>query len=168
VFQNQDVRGANLSKSNFVGANLRGADFRGANLGGSCLISADLTGAKLGNSVNLRNAIFCNTIMPDGRRDDTGCEGATPCCHRRLQDCADGTVDCYQPSVIGTCGAFMGSLGPFGHCWQILSGCCPCDHRDRAYWTEQCNQHFAGCNGKCIAEDGIQYLACFTCPDDEP
>jgi hypothetical protein len=168
VFHNKDVRGSNLSNSSFVGADLRGADFRGANMSGSCLVGADLTGAKLGSSVNQHEAIFCNTIMPNGTRNNSGCEGATPCCHRLLQDCADGPVDCYQPSAIGTCGAFMGSLGQFGHCWQIFTGCCPCDHpREAKYWNEQCNQKFPGCNNKCIADDGIQYLACFACPSDD-
>lgn len=72
VIANKDVRGANLSNNNFFAANLRGADFRGANLSGSCFVSADLTGAKLGSSVNLHGAVFCNTIMPNGKRDDSG------------------------------------------------------------------------------------------------
>ena len=44
VFRNKDVRGSNLSRSSFAGADLRGADFRGANLSGGCFASANLTG----------------------------------------------------------------------------------------------------------------------------
>ena len=163
VFRNKDVRGSNLSKSSFAGADLSGADLRGANLGGGCFTGANLSGAKLGGA-NLGGAIFCNTIMPDGAVNDSGCEGATPCCHLRLQDCPDATVSCWQTNEIGECGAFVGSLGPFGHCWQILTGCCPCDHRDHAYWTAQCNTNFPACNGRCIAQDEEQFAACFTCP----
>lgn len=166
LFQNLDARGANLSKSSFAGSDLRGADFRGANLSDACFVSANLTGAKLGASVNLRGAVFCNTTMPDGSVNDRGCQGETPCCHLRLQDCPDAVVSCWQTNEIGECGAFVGQFGPVGHCWQILSGCCPCDHRDSAYWTEQCNKTYPACNGKCIAQDEEQFAACFVCPSD--
>jgi hypothetical protein len=164
ILRNRDARGANLSNSSFVGADMTGADLRGANLSGGCFIGADLTGAKLGNSVNLHEAIFCNTVMPDGTIDNSDCDRETACCRPRQQDCADAVVSCWLPNEIGGCGAFVNNIGPVGHCWQILSGCCPCDHRDRAYWTEQCNQKFPACNGKCIAQDEENFLACFTCP----
>src|SRR4029078_7359185 len=78
VFKNKDVRGSNLSQSNFYNADLTGADFRGANLSGGCFINANLTGAKLGSSVNIGGAVFCRTTMPDGTIDNSGCEGETP------------------------------------------------------------------------------------------
>ena len=79
-FKNKDVRGANLSNSNFFAADLESADFRGANLSGSCFVAASLLNAKLGSSVNLGNAIFCHTLMPDGSFNMSGCEHATACC----------------------------------------------------------------------------------------
>jgi len=150
VFRNRDARGSNLSDSNFFGADLRGADFRGANLSGGCFVGADLTGAKLGSSVNLHKAVFCNTVMPDGTRDDSGCEGETPCCHLLLQDCPDGHVDCYADDANGN-PVLVGSIGPIGFCYQFPR-CCPCDHsNDFDYWREQCAKHFGddcddGCN----------------------
>ena len=80
LFKNKDVRGANLSNSNFFAADLEGADFRGANLSGSCFVAASLLNAKLGSSVNLGNAVFCHTLMPDGSFNMSGCEHATACC----------------------------------------------------------------------------------------
>lgn len=79
-FKNKDVRGANLSNSNFFAADLEGADFRGANLSGSCFVAASLLNAKMGSSVNLGNAIFCHTLMPDGSFNMSGCDQTTACC----------------------------------------------------------------------------------------
>jgi hypothetical protein len=142
LFTNKDVRGANLSQSSFAGADLRGADFRGANLSGGCFASADLTGAKLGASVNRHGAIFCNTTMPDGTIDNSGCEGETPCCHLRTQDCPDESFTCWTLAQDGTCRAAAGRL-TVGTCWS-----------------------FPGCAGRCQAEfEGAN--AChegFICP----
>lgn len=166
VFRNRDVRGANLSHSSFAGADLRGADFRGANLSGACFVSADLTGARLGSSVNLRKAVFCNTVMPDGTRNDGGCEGTTPCCHLRTQNCPDESFTCWTLDRDGDCRAVAGSLR-IGTCWTFPL-CCPCEHRDdQAYWNEQCQLAFPqGCAGACQAEfEGAN--AChegFICP----
>jgi uncharacterized protein YjbI with pentapeptide repeats len=89
---------------------LTGADFRSANLSGSCFISADLTGAKLGASVNLHRAVFRNTRMPDGTLDHSGCEGATPCCHLREQNCPDLSFTCWVVEQDGLCRNAVGSL----------------------------------------------------------
>ena len=43
-------------------ADLSGTDLSGANLSGTDLIEANLTGT-----------IFCDTIMPDGSRNNSGC-----------------------------------------------------------------------------------------------
>ncbi|MFN8594416.1 MAG: pentapeptide repeat-containing protein [Thermomicrobiales bacterium] len=161
VLHNKDVRGANLSNSGFVGANLTGADLRSANLSGSCFLGADLTGARLGSSVNLHQAVFCNTTMPDGSINNSGCEGATPCCHLRVQDCPDTTIACYTTDDTGNCDVVVHTFGPIGSCYRFPT-CCPCDHRDQAYWTDRCNAEVPACNGRCKAEDqGI--LACFAC-----
>jgi hypothetical protein len=171
LFRNRDVRGANLSHSSFAGADLRGADFRGANLSGGCFASANLTGARLGSSVNLGGAIFCNTIMPDGQRDDSGCEGATPCCHLRVQNCPDSTIDCYTVDDDGCRQLFVDTLGTFGNCWSFLGGCCPCDHPDYGYWESQCNLLFPQgcrqcreCTGQCLALQGDIFPTCNVFP----
>ena len=166
VFRNLNVHGANLSHSNFAGADLRGADFHGANLSGGCFASADLSGAKLGAGVNLHKAVFCNTTMPDGTIDDSGCEGTTPCCHLRTQDCQDSSFSCYTLDQEGVCEHNPGSF-VVGTCWTFPV-CCPCEHRfDQAFWNEQCQLHFPqGCRGQCQAEfDGAN--GChegFICP----
>jgi hypothetical protein len=165
VLHNKDVRGANLSQSNFVGADLRGADLRGTNLSGSCFVSADLTGARLGASVNLHDAIFCNTTLPDGRIDNSGCEGTTPCCHQRVQDCPDSHFDCYIVDTSGVCDVVVGSVSA-GTCWSFPT-CCPCQHgHDQAFWNAQCEQRFAACAGRCQAEfEGANGChAGFICP----
>jgi hypothetical protein len=95
VFRNRDARGANLSNSNFTGADLTGADLRAANLGGGCFVGADLFGAKLGSSVNLGGAVFCNTLMPDGTINDSGCNAATPCCPTCIPiSCSELEIEC--------------------------------------------------------------------------
>jgi hypothetical protein len=69
---NADLSWANLSvaslnKADLSGANLSKADLSGANLSGANLSWANLTG------ISLSEAIFCNTIMPDRRTNDSGC-----------------------------------------------------------------------------------------------
>jgi hypothetical protein len=164
LFTNKNVRGSNLSNSNFFGADLTGTDFRGANLSGSCFISADLQGAMLGASVNLHGAVFCNTRMPDGRIDDRGCAGETPCCHLRLQNCPDVTIQCFALDAFGPCGETIpGSFGPAGACYHFPS-CCPCDHPDRAFWIDHCNQTFPACEGHCTAQDNLStFVSCMSC-----
>jgi hypothetical protein len=80
LFSGLDARGSNLSNTNLSGADARGADFRGANLSGACLVGADLLDARLGASVNLGKAVFCNTRMPDGSPNHRDCARGTPCC----------------------------------------------------------------------------------------
>jgi hypothetical protein len=62
-----DLSGANLSGANLSWANLSKANLSGANLSGANLSWANLTG------ISLSEAIFCNTIMPDRRTNDSGC-----------------------------------------------------------------------------------------------
>jgi hypothetical protein len=150
LFRNKDVQGSNLSNSNFFAADVTGADFRGAKLSGSCFVSADLTGARLGASVNLHRTVFCNTTMPDGTLDNSGCEGATPCCHQREQNCPDSSFTCWVVEPDGLCRAAVGSL-PVGTCWSFPL-CCPCEHRDdQAFWNARCQETFPQCAGRCQA-----------------
>ena len=104
VLPGRDVRGSNLSNSNFTGAQLAGADLRGTNLSGACLHNANLLDAKLGASVNLGNAIFCRTLMPDGSLNDRDCDRGTRCCPTACEgeDCESG--DCVRLDVL--CSAF--------------------------------------------------------------
>jgi hypothetical protein len=130
AFAGRDVRGSNLSNANFTGADLRGADFRGANLGGSCFIGADLSGAKLGASVNQHQAVFCNTVMPDGTIDDSGCDRGTPCCPACSDagSCPTGQSCCGGRCLLGECpppGASpcqrVSDCQPFNNCVRPVS-----------------------------------------------
>jgi hypothetical protein len=155
IFRNADARGSNLSKSNFSDAVQTGADLRGANLGGSCLRGADLTGAKLGGA-NLRGAIICNTTMPDGSNDISGCDKGTACCPTLLQDCPDATVDCLNANCEP-----IGTIGPMGHCFGER-GCCPCGSDSVVHWQDECNKAFpAKCNGHCKVNDNAFVFHCF-------
>ena len=57
-----DLSGANLSGANLIGASLRYADLDGADLTGADLSFAWMSGARL-----------CNTTMPDGHVEYSGC-----------------------------------------------------------------------------------------------
>lgn len=102
AFFERDVRGSNLSHGNFTGAQLAKADFRGANLSGGCFVDANLLEAKLGSSVNLGNAIFCRTLMPDGSINDRDCDKGTACCPTVCQgpDCEDTCREVLEPCTI--------------------------------------------------------------------
>lgn len=69
-----DLRDATLS-ADMMGANLSGADMRGAHFGDANLAYADLRGANLAGATmrgtsGLDQAIFANTICPDGSNSD--------------------------------------------------------------------------------------------------
>jgi hypothetical protein len=154
LFRNRDVRGANLSRSSFRGADLRGADLRGTNLSGACFTGASLEGAKLGASVNRHGAIFCNTVMPDGSNDGSGCAKTSACCRPIEEDCADAVIRCGIPDGFGFCDPHIGNIGPVGHCYHFP--CCgPCQNNDEDFWSSQCNAMFPTCstNGPCVATD---------------
>ena len=77
-----DCSGCDLSESDLAGANLFEADLEwafllGANLEGANLIGVDLSGADLTDAnlkgAKMRGAIFCNTTMPDGTKNNSGC-----------------------------------------------------------------------------------------------
>lgn len=162
VFRDRDARGSHLGHSNLRGADLRGADLRGADLGGACLVGASLEGAKLGASVDLGGAIFCNTTMPDGTSNDSGCGQTTACCPPLEQDCPDGVINCYHTESDG-CTISAGLLsGRVGTCYQFPM-CCPCEHNDQGYWSEQCNAFIHGCAGKCTALLEQTLGGCFRC-----
>jgi hypothetical protein len=117
TFRGIDGRGATFNQTDnhgsvFAEACLQGARFRRARLDGStwgdaCLFGADFAGADLGDDLTLfDNALFCNTVMPDGSVNDRDCGRATACCRREAEpgpacqaaaDCAD------QPCRTKTC-----------------------------------------------------------------
>ena len=105
-------------------------------------------------------AIFCHTRMSDGTIDDSGCAGTTAYCHRRLQDCPDGTVTCRLNAGPGQCGACVSVFPTAGRCWHGNKGtCCPCDHADQAYWTNLCNTTVDACKpDKCVGDDTTLYF----------
>lgn len=71
-FAAADLTNADLSGARLAGANLTEASLIGANLISADLTDADLTGANLSRAF-IRATRFCGTVMPDGRRDDSGC-----------------------------------------------------------------------------------------------
>jgi uncharacterized protein YjbI with pentapeptide repeats len=68
---NVTLQDARLIGASLVGANLEHADLSDANLTFANLANADLLGANL-TGANL-NALLCNTRMPDGSTNNTGC-----------------------------------------------------------------------------------------------
>lgn len=112
-----DCTGCNVSRANLRGANLRGAKFTKANLSGACLVEADFTGATFANNTNLANAIFCNTKMPDGTTNDSGCSAGTSCCTTPcLSDaqCSAGQVCCSGTCLTSTQYGLKTTFGEFG------------------------------------------------------
>ena len=61
------LSGADLVFTNLSGVNLSGADLSEANLFYTNLSAADLEGA------NLTETIFCETKMPNGTTNNSGC-----------------------------------------------------------------------------------------------
>ena len=70
-----DAVGAEATNTTFGAADFSGADFAEAKLHGSVFIGANLFGANFElaegiDDARMTGAKFCNTQMPDGRRDD--------------------------------------------------------------------------------------------------
>jgi hypothetical protein len=82
-------------------------------------------------------------------------------------DCPDATIQCwFQSQTTGACDVQIGTLpGTVGTCYHFPN-CCPCAHRDHAYWSNLCNQTFSECRGRCVALDSLPFLipGCFCCP----
>ncbi len=111
LFVDLDAQGADLSNSSFAAADLRGADFRGASLRGGCFVAANLLGATIDASVNLTDAVFCQTVMPDGSIDDSGCDSHTACCSTGTSGSPPGSSPCGAPWELQTTFGSRGS-GP--------------------------------------------------------
>ena len=71
--QGIDLRWAKLNSANLQGANLRGAYLYGAILYGAKLTSSDFTGVTLCFAGNSGCAKFCDTTMPNGSTNNSGC-----------------------------------------------------------------------------------------------
>jgi hypothetical protein len=68
-----NLRYASLHRANLGHANLGHADLRGANLSLASLHNADLRHADLTHA-DLAGARFCNTTLPNGSKDNAGCQ----------------------------------------------------------------------------------------------
>ena len=68
-----DLSKANLSGADLSDANLYKADLSGADLSRADLSRADLSGANL-NDAKLDGAKLCQTKMPDGKENNSGCK----------------------------------------------------------------------------------------------
>jgi hypothetical protein len=144
-FVDADLCGANLTS-----AHLRDADLRDANLTRAILRSASFKGAKTAG------AVFCETIMPDGTTNDSGCvEGATICCFdgecAADEICLDGICqpEC-EPDLTPCNGECVDLETNFDHC-----GACddPCD----AETADSCAGGACRCGtgGACTAEGEV-------------
>jgi hypothetical protein len=153
---------------NFNQANLRGADgtnanFARSNFDGACLVDANLTGANLAGA-NLNTAIFCRTTMPDGRRNDSGCNRGTTCCPTCALPCPEGQRCCANGTCAACCGDAQCASGVCcrgvccgddqvcedGECAGCVASFCPTDPG-----TGQpgfcCEGDFCSCGGVCCA-----------------
>lgn len=143
-----DCTGCNISRANLRGANLSGANLTRANLSGSCLVNATLSGATIANNTNLANAVFCNTVMPDGSINNSGCGNGTTCCDTCLpstcaQTCCSGQCVNVQtnPNNCGACGRTC-EAGDI-----CLNGACACGADTCQSLGKQCGSWPDGCGG---------------------
>lgn len=158
VFVDRDVRGADLSDSSFFAADLRGADLRGANVRGGCFLAANLLGATLDDSVNLQEAVFCQTVMPDGTVDSSGCDRATGCC----SDCPGGLCGGWDgcTPIENICTVFWGRpCCPNSTCQKIV---------ESKFSPTTCQSGACRTNDECAARFPNQDVYCetdtFKCP----
>jgi hypothetical protein len=94
LFRGLAAQASNLSQANFTQADLSGANLRAANLRGACLVGANLTSAIVDQSTRFTGAIFCQTTMPDGSVNNSGCQLATACCPTSLSPGGGGGATC--------------------------------------------------------------------------
>ena len=72
-FQGAKLQGINLQKANLSGVNFQGAELLQTNLSQANLSGIDFRNARL-REHRYEEAIFCETIMPDGVKDNSGCD----------------------------------------------------------------------------------------------
>ncbi|MFN8591148.1 MAG: pentapeptide repeat-containing protein [Thermomicrobiales bacterium] len=102
ILDGVDLRGSNLTQACFARTSLINASFRGANLSGTCFCGSDLFGADFrGSNVTAAQlacaAVYCNTILPNGKPAVTCANGKT-CCDGFCVDTRTSTANC------GACG----------------------------------------------------------------
>ena len=121
-------------------------NLRGANLSGSCLVHADLTGARLGGSVNLHQAIFCQTIMPDGSLNTADCGRGDACCPTPSQGagagCSLNDRSCSRNS--DCCSNFCNSQGV---CRNATENCRRLNELCGAFAGRCCSEEGTVCTG---------------------
>jgi len=128
---NLDCTGCNLSRANLRDASLQGVNLTRANLSGACLVNANFSGATFTTNTNLANAIFCNTTMPDGSINNSGCNIGSECC---------AFCDATHPCANGCCAA-DGSCQPGDSdaaCGPSGGMCVACTGDERCNAAHQC------------------------------
>ena len=70
-----------------------------------------------------------------------------------IDDCPDGNIVCSKD------GTEISSF-PSSFCFSVFC-CAPCHSADPSFWTDQCNEGYAACDGKCRASYQEQ-MACPT------
>jgi hypothetical protein len=177
IFSDTDNHGSIFAEACLQGARFRRAKLEGCTWGGACLFGADFTGADLGGDETLfADALFCNTVMPDGRVNDRDCGSETPCCRRSAEPGPDACPGDCPPMLCATpfcnngqCawliienGRSPNALCPFndfgdpGQCCQ--GACCPptanaCNPAGQCCTIDcpvgsQCGSD--GCGGECL------------------
>lgn len=159
-FQGASFREADLGSAFLDGADLSGASFRDA-----CLVDADFYGANV-DGADFRGAIFCNTYLPDGSIDNSGCGDTTDCCPPCLfqgDSCGDGifgeccggtvcngetcVVECYKDSECGFDQICCANRCLFGSCCydnqcaqneQCVGLQCQCGNDDACSGSDTC------------------------------
>jgi len=72
TYDGDDLTRANISRTQLVGASFVGANLTRANLSGANVTDADFSGATI-TGANMKNQVRCNTTLPDGNVDNSGC-----------------------------------------------------------------------------------------------
>jgi hypothetical protein len=160
AFQDADLRFANLAHANLSNINAMRADLRGADLRGACIVESILFEAQLGTA-KLDGAIFCNTVMPDGTINTSGCEQATSCCPACVSGECPPQKTCAPLGNICTLTLWGDACCPNTYCappipskYFWLTWC-----QDKGCTTQaQCDERFPGLDVEC--EKGGE----FTCP----
>ena len=141
-------------------------------MSGACLVNATLSGATIANNTNLANAIFCNTTMPSGSINNSGCSKGTACCDTCLpstcaQTCCSGQCVNVQtdPNNCGACGTTCGDrdICQNGAC-VCAADTCQSLGKNCGSWPDGCGGTLlcGSCSGQLQCADGI-CQACDVC-----
>ena len=148
-----NLTGANLTnallfKTKLTNANLTKAILTGADLSRANLLDANLTGANLKYAnlyrTNLTGAIRCQTIMPDGSTDNSGCGAvATPSVPPKKEEPQpqpkpESKAEPPPLKLLGTGTGFLVNKEYIVTADHVVDGCneVTVRHKHKEYWTD--------------------------------